>query len=248
MKNFDLIEKYFTNDLTPEEQLLFNKQLQKNKDFEKEFRFQKDLKQAIVSNQRDELKSTLQSFESEIQKKSGYQSIPKKWLIAASVILLLGLGSILIKTAYFPSPERLFVQNFEPYRNIIQPVARGENINTIESSAFVAYENKNYHKAINLFNSVEDPDTTYILFYKAMCQLSINNAAEAIKLLTPIATSAKDKDQDKNFKELSNWYLALAYLKNNEEAKAISQFSLVAYHPSHTFKKEEAKSILDALK
>ncbi len=247
MKNSDLIEKYFENSLTPKEQLVFNDLLQNDKTFKKEFVFEKDLKKVIAINQRESLKSTLQNFESKINNDSKLFFLPKKWLVAASIILLVGLGFWFVKNSYFPSDKKLYTQNFEPYRNIVQPIVRGKKINTIEYKAFVAYENRECHKAINLFNSSVNSEVDYIQFYKAMCYLSLNKTSNAINLLLPIATSEIKNNSNKNFKEIANWYLGLAYLKNNEKQKAISQFYLIANYPNKTYKKEEAIKILGYL-
>jgi len=244
MNNIDLIEKYFENSLNPKEQISFNDMLQNDKDFKKEFLFQKDLKKAISLNQREELKLDLQQFEKEYQEKAKENIFFNKWLIAASIAILFGFGIWFAKDHYFPSNEKLYAQNFEPYRNVVQPIVRGESSKTIEYSAFVAYENKDYHKAINLFNSVSNPNKPYIQFYKAMCFLSLSKTDEAIQVLLPITISKPDKDSSKNFTEIANWYLALAYLRSGNTDKALSQFSLVANHPTYTFKKEEAKKII----
>ena len=247
MNDFDLIEKYFEYSLTPKEQVEFNDQLQNNEEFKKEFLFQKDLKKAISLNQREELKLDLQQFEKEFQEKSNKGFLFNKWLIAASVALLIGFGFWFAKDTYYPSNEQLFAQNFKPYRNIVQPIVRGENPKTIEHSAFVAYENKDYHKAINLFNSVNNPNEPYIQFYKAMSLLSLNKTDDAIQILLPVAVEKRSSSSSKNFSEMANWYLALAYLKNGNSEKALSQFLVVANHPSYTFKKEEAKKIIEYL-
>jgi hypothetical protein len=247
MNSIDLIEKYFENSLNSKEQISFNDLLQNDKEFKKEFLFQKDLKKAISLNQREELKLDLQQFEKEYQEKSKENVSFYKWLVAASIALLLGFGAWFVKDHYFPSNENLYAQNFEPYRNIVQPIVRGENPKTIEYSAFVAYENKNYHKAINLFNSVADPNKPYIQFYKAMCFLSLNKTDDAIQLLLPVATSNNKNDSSKDFSEMANWYLALAYLKSGNTDKALSRFLVIANHPTNTFKKEEAKKIITFL-
>ncbi|NOQ91712.1 MAG: hypothetical protein GQ552_03235 [Flavobacteriaceae bacterium] len=247
MNNSDLIEKYFENSLSPKEQLIFNDLLQSDKAFKKEFVFEKDLKKVIAINQKENLKSTLQNFESKIKNDSKLFFLPKKWLVAASIILLVGIGFWFVKNSYFPSDKKLYTQNFEPYRNVIQPIVRGEKINTIEYKAFVAYENRECHKAINLFNSSTNSEADYIQFYKAMCYLSLNKTTSAINLLLPIATSETKNDSNKDFKKIANWYLGLAYLKNNEKQKAISQFSLIANQPGKYCKKEEASKILGYL-
>lgn len=243
MNNIELIDKYFENSLTPKEQNSFNDLLQNDKEFKTEFLFQKDLQKVIAINRREGIKQDLQQFEKEFQKKTK-GTFFNKWLIAASIALLIGFGLWFVKDSYFPSNEQLYAQNFEPYRNIVQPIVRGESPKTIEYSAFVAYENKDYHKAINLFNSVTNPNETSIQFYKAMSFLSLNKTDDAIQTLLPIATLKEVESSSKNFTEMANWYLGLAYLKNDNLEKALSQFSIVANHPTYTFKKEEAKKII----
>jgi tetratricopeptide (TPR) repeat protein len=244
MKNEDLIDKYFKSSLSPKEQLLFNDLLLNNNDFKAEFVFQKDLRKIISIKQQEDLKSTLQQFEENIQKKSTFLFISKRWFIAASLALLLGLGFWFVKDTYFISSEKLYSQHFEPYRNIIQPIERGENENTLEFKAFVAYEKGDYYKSINLFNSVVNSSDTYILFYKAMGLLEVNKTLDAIDILIEIANSKNHKESDKNFDEIANWYLGLAYLKIKENEKAISQFSKIVNRSTDTFKKEEAAKIL----
>lgn len=238
MNNIDLIDRYFGNSLSPKEQLLFNDLLQNNEDFKNEFVFQKDLKKVIALNQRENLKSTLQQFEDNAIKNTKILFLSKKWLIAASLALLIGLGFWFVKNTYFISSEKLFTQNFEPYRNIIQPIVRGESSNTIEYRAFLAYENNDYHKAINLFNSVNNQDATYVSFYKAMCYLSLDKTTEAINLLEPIILSSNLVEMDKQLSEKADWYLALAYLKTGENKKAVSKFLIVIDRPCNACKKK----------
>jgi tetratricopeptide (TPR) repeat protein len=246
MNKIDLIDKYFSNSLSPKEQLEFNKLLRSDEKFKKEFSFQKDLQKAIYRNQRTDLKKVLQNFE---QNKSVVKlfNSSKKWLAAASILLIIGFGFIYINNNVFPSPDELFVQNYEPYRNIVLPIERGDNSNTIVHSAFVAYENENYHKAINLFNSVPNKNEPYILFYKSMCYMSLNRTGDAISLLKTIAWSDDDPNSENNFKELANWYLALAYLKLNENEQARKQFSIIANDTDDVYKKEDSRQILKHL-
>ena len=247
MKNLELIDKYFNNSLNTKEQLLFNELIQNDEGFKAEFLFQLDLKKAIAKNKQDHLKKTLSGFESKIDSRMSFFNIPIKWMVAASLILIVGLGSFIIKNSFFPSTEKLFVENYSPYRNIIRPIVRGEESNSIEYSAFLAYENGDFHKAINLFNSLDNQNTSFIPFYKAMCYLSLDKMNEAIHLLEPLSTDpltySENPDEKLNFK--SEWYLGLAYLKNGENDKAISKFLIVIDQPcDDCIKKRKAENIL----
>ena len=70
MKNFELIDLYFDNSLSPKEQLLFNDLLQNDLDFKNEFIFRKDLKKVIAVSQQEDLKASLGQFENKIQQNS----------------------------------------------------------------------------------------------------------------------------------------------------------------------------------
>ena len=170
--------------------------------------------------------------------------LPKKWLVAASVFILATIGLYSVKTEYFPSNEVIYETYFQSCRNTIQPVVRGENPNTIEYRAFVAYEAHDYYKAINLFNSVADPEAPYINFYKGLSYMEINKLNRAIALLYPITKAKNLKGKSANFDEKAKWYLALAYIKNNENKKAIEELSLIGNQPPDTYKKEEALEVL----
>ena len=78
-----------------------------------------------------------------------------------------------------------------------------------------------------------------------MSLLSLNKTDDAIQVLLPVAAEENTSSSSKNFAEMANWYLALAYLKNENSDKALSQFLVVANHPTYTFKKEEAKKIIE---
>jgi len=247
MKNHDLIDRYFNNSLGPKEQKLFNDLLQNDSNFKDEFIFQKDLRQVIKVSQQEELKSTLSQIEEKARLKSNFMRIPKKWMVAASFLLITALGVWGVKSLYYPSNEAIYETYFQIDRNTVQPVVRGENLKTIEYRAFVAYESQDFYKAINLFNSVKNPDETYILYYKGLCFLALEKTDEAISILNQVALGKNTDDQSVNFKEKANWYIALAHLKNNENKKAISKLSLIQNNPSSKYKKQEAQEVLNFL-
>ena len=244
-ENFDLIDRYFDNSLSPKEQFAFNSLLQTDEEFKSEFLFRKDLKKVLAVQQRDELKESLKAIEQKASMSSKLAIIPKKWLVAASFALILSLGIWSVKSFFFPPHSAIYQEYFQTSRNTVQPIVRGENVQTIEYRAFVAYEAENYHKAINLFNSVDNPHVAYIEFYKAMCYLSLDKTSEAIPLLESVAYSSNLSGKSSGFDEKSAWYLGLAYLDLNDTEKAIAQFSKIANGSESQFKFKESKEILE---
>lgn len=244
-ENFELIDRYFENSLSPKEQFTFNSLLQTDEEFKSEFLFRKDLKKVLGVQQREELKDSLKDLEKKASTSSRLSVIPKKWLVAASFALILSLGIWSVKSYFFPSHSAIYQEYYQASRNTIHPIVRGENVPSIEYRAFVAYESKNYHKAINLFNSVENPQSPYIEFYKAMCYLSLDKTSEAIPLLESVAYSTDLSGKSIGFDEKSDWYLGLAYLDLNATEKAIDQFSKIANGPESHYKYRESIEILE---
>ncbi len=249
MKNLDLIEGYFENSLNAKQRIEFNELIQTDEEFKKEFLFQKDLKRAIKQHQNEELKETLVQFESKLKRNFQFGMLPSKWLVAASLTLILSFGSWAVKNYVFPSNERIFETYFEPYRNTVLPIVRGEEMNTIQYRAFLAYESGEYHKAINLFNSVGNQDEKYVRFYKAMCYLSVDKTQEAIETLLPLSQDSDGSIEDLDWRQKAEWYLALAYLKQNKEKEALHYLDkLKDQNQELRFMKEEAIKVSGLLK
>lgn len=206
MDKSDYIIKHFEGTLSNEELKEFNTLLITDNDFKEAFEFQKELQETLVLNDREQLKEEIQSWDTD-RKKHDF----KPWLIAASFIILLTIPSFWYFGQSDLSNEDLFATNFEPYRNVVHPIVRGENSDDLKIKAFIDYEAKNYKEALNSFNVLlnEGNDAT-ISFYKANTLMQLNKTNEAIPILE---TNVKNSDtlQDRNL-----WYLALAYLKNND--------------------------------
>lgn len=248
MKNLDLIDGYFENTLTPKERLKFNELIQHDEAFKNEFLFQKNLKKAISNHQNQELKETLETFESKLQKSSLFSVIPAKWMAAATIILLLTLGTWVTRNYVFPSNEQIFEAYFEPYPNTVLPIVRGSEVNSIEYRAFVAYESGEYHKAINLFNSVKNADAKHILFYKAMCYLSVDKSDQAIQTLLPLADDSSSQVDRMDWRQKAQWYIALAYIHQEKEQEALYYLSALKNQDQELrFKQKEAKKVSEFL-
>ncbi len=248
-ERFDLIDRYFENALSPKERLEFNDLLQNNEEFRKEFLFHKDLKEAITRHQNEELKETLGKFETNLNKNSRFSVVPVKWLAAASLAVLLSLGSWMVKNHVFPSNETIFETYYEPYPNTVFPIVRGSELHTIEYRAFLAYEAGEYHKAINLFNSVENPNEKHIEFYRGLCLLSVGKTEDAIRTLIPLTEPDQGTLQNMDCRQKATWYLGLAYLKQGKEEEARYFMDILRNQNEELrFKKEEAEKVYELLK
>ena len=238
MNKDQLLQKYLDHSLTEEETVLLEKEIKENPDFQRELDEASEVRKAIIAHKKEQLRTTFKTLEQSQKKPFITKLIP--FSIAASVFI-----SILI-VAYFlmnspVSHETLFLENFEPYRNIIIPIERGEtppHNKNLEYDAFYNYETGNYDTALQEFTRLyETEKTSYYLFYKAICELQLDKVDAAIDSFL-----AHQKLND-TFKEKGKWYLALAYLKNNDRAKCKIILEEVIQHKSYNYVK--AKQILE---
>ncbi|WP_109851450.1 tol-pal system YbgF family protein [Aquimarina sp. AU58] len=237
MKPQDLISKYIQGTLTIEEQQEFDTLLSVDQNFRDEILFHTNLKKVVEHKDDDNFRHLLSDLESNVKKKKTL----KWWYAAASILILLG-------TVYFwntkkpMSNEELFATYFKPYRNILQPVVRSDEHKNKISVAFNAYENGNFKKALDAFNTVlETEENDTLQFYKANALLKLNEAKKAIIIL-------EGQSEIKNsFSEKNHWYLAMAYLKVDQLNKAKEQLELLIKIPDSEYKKEEAKELLKKL-
>jgi tetratricopeptide (TPR) repeat protein len=235
MKHEELIEKYIQKRLTAKEELLFDELLKNDVAFKEEVNLHTNLKKVVEKD--DDIKFRKLISDTEEQAKEPRQKTSYiKWLAAASVVLLLGV-SYFFNMGQKLSTDVLFAQNFEPYRNVIAPIVRGNEQSDEKTLAFMAYEKGEYQTAITLFTKLytatKEP---YYLFYKANALLKLERANEAIPLLV---AHLKTKD---TLTEKTNWYLALAYLKLKDKQKAREFLNKVI--TNGLYKNKEAKKLL----
>ncbi|HMG14119.1 MAG TPA: tetratricopeptide repeat protein [Saprospiraceae bacterium] len=140
------------------------------------------------------------------------------WLrIAAGVILLIGITSLLWQYMNKPAGNNLYTDNFKPLPPISNTV-RGENSNAKSetiSDAMMAYGLGQYNKAINLFkqNLVHNSLDNESQLYLGISYLADNRPQNAIDALRKVRINSEEY-----FNEAS-WYLALSYLKMSDAGK-----------------------------
>ena len=247
MTNPELIDRYFEGSLTDEERKKFEELLEVDPDFKEEFLFQKDLKAVIEDNKRKELKTYLQEVEGKMSNKIVLPFIKREWLVAASLALTLAIGTWGVKNSFYPSNERIYNTYYDPYINTVQPITRGSNTLSIEYRAFVAYESGDFHKAINLFSSVKNPDRSYILFYKAMCYMSLDKLDEAMPILENIIAKNGKSANDLEWSNKANWYMALCHIKKDQDEQALFYLNRLLEYSKYEFKAQEAQRIIGFL-
>lgn len=113
--------------------------------------------------------------------------------------------------------DKLFETYYTPLEYDSQLMARGDEIISPElTSAMEVYQNKDYATALQRFNAIPQVDENYLI-YKAICLLETDKTKDAISLLEKLV----DNGESTEYYQQACWYLALAYLCNHEDEKAI---------------------------
>lgn len=232
-----LIQKYLKRTLTKVEQANFDKLMEKDSEFKNEVAFLEDFHKVAEAEGEDHLRNLLSDFETEYQPYK--KSSRTLWYVAASVIALLGM-------AYFftimqpTTSENLFADNFKPYKNVVHPVVRGAQVLDQKTKAFSTYNNRNYEEAILRFEALyNQTGTPYYLFYQANAFLANNQVEEAIPLLE------KHLETDDSLKDKTPWYLAMAYLKLQDNENARRYLKIVV--DNQTYRNKKAQELLEAI-
>lgn len=239
-----LIEKYFSHKQNEEEAKLFLELKNNDPEFREEVEFQESVRQVCKIEDDLKFKKMIASFEEELQQEQKSLKMNRNlyYKIAVAAVLIVSFG-YLATTVFFktPSNTELFASYFETSKNVSYPITRSSAEEEKLAEAFIAYEDKNYSKALTLFENyfTATKDTT-ILYYKANVLLATDKPAEALEVLVNVENSSS------NLASRTHWYKALAYLKTNQQSEAVKELEILLKN-KEAFKKEEAEKLLKKL-
>jgi|SRR5690554_6936784 len=229
-----LIEMYFSNGLSPEDQRELEDLLNKDEKLRSEFDFQLEVRAAIRKKEHKSLKKRLRRVESKASDKSSF-----KWLAAAAaIIILLGLTWYFGVSSKQNAYNGLYLAHFKTYPNVVAPIERSQ-INespTLMQEAFYQYEHGEYEAAYGSFQKLYDREKSeYAAFYGGVSLMANGQYADAI-----VQFDRVQNGDNPEFEIASKWYLALAYLKLGDKSTAIPYLKAVQ-NSSHALRQEAAE-------
>jgi len=149
--------------------------------------------------------------------------------VAASILLI--FVCIVGYNFYRLSPGRLFAENYTPYELTTTP----DGNDSIASKIEKVYREKNYAEVIKL-NANSVPSVRDI-FLTAMSFLETDDPSRAISNFQVVIADMKN-DKNAVLKDAAEYYLALAYLKNNDYDQAIELMNMIHDNSSHSYTKK----------
>lgn len=244
-KDIELIDAFYQGTLDPVNAEAFNKRRETDPDFDQKVTDYTRIMKEIKAFGEAEFIDKIKSWEADIvtgketTKEAKVISLRQVWSIAAAIVLIaLPLGYILYNS--FAVKQDLYVAYFEPYEDMIS--SRANEVNLLDK-AMESYNQGLYTEAILTFRRFleTNPDHEGAHTYLAISYLANDDAKAAIDILERHYISDTGL-----YRELTDWYLALAYLRIEQKAKATAILKKIQADHSHIYNMK-AISLLDDL-
>lgn len=213
-----IIERYIFNQMPQDEYYAFTKRLEEDQDLREKT---KNTRLMLIGIQEAELTDWINDFNKSLpfkQKKAKIASklfSLKRWMVAASIIILVSLAGLLFFNP-FKSERKLFAEYYKPDPGLI--TAMGVSQNYFFDRAMIDYKTKNYESAIKVWKQLltEKPSNDTLNYFIASALLANDKAADAIPYFEKVLT-----DSNSYFLNDTYWYLGLALVKQQKSEKAI---------------------------
>jgi TolA-binding protein len=242
-KRFELIEAYIHNELSNDDQELFDTLMRTDEDFKEDVEIQQQLAAELNKPDRLQFRAALQHAESihRLETQISRFTLPRWVRYAAAIIIIGAVSSPLLYNMYKTSPKNLYEVYYESYES--SSVNRGGMETTDFDRAMEAFDEEDFDVANNLFTTflTENPENQAAAFYKGMCLMELEDAEGSVHYFERLILDANNL-----FVEQAQWYVSLAYLKLNTPDKAVPYIEELSAYPNPY--REKALKLLDKLK
>lgn len=210
---YERIERYINNDLSTEETVLLKQEMEASSELAQTVRLHQRMHEALSDTAVMELEDTLLRLRhgGSGQLRSIFRS---RWLMAASVLLVLGLGLLLL----WPSRSTYdYAEAFRPYPSYLSTRSVEKDAADLLNQADALYGAGNYEAALPLFQELATatPENKAVAFYAAYCQLELKRYGTARQSFLDIIQHGNS-----DYVQPAQWYLVRLYLETDEQAAA----------------------------
>lgn len=248
MKTIDFsyfIERYNAGEMNEAETTWFLKELDNNEKLRKEVDLRKKTDMVLKTHDVIQLRNKLTEIEriraAEKPVKTPVKSMSLRY--AAIIAGLMIVGGITLYNGRSMTNDEILDRFYKSYEVTSPSRSQQAILNSDYSTAIEYYNIHDYRNAALYFSKVVDSDPRY------MESTMLNGVSNFEVRNYPDAESSFIKVIDNNdnlFLEDSQWYLALCYLRTNEQEKAFDQLN--AINKSESIYKRDAKKIMKKMK
>ncbi len=225
-KSRHLISKYLDGELSTDELSRFEEVLEHDQVLQSELELYKEVEDALSDTEVLNLRAQLELIHEEYT--PGIERIKEKttrkvfkYAVAAGVAMAVSLGTYGLFFNH-ASGNRIVSQFYKPYDVTLVNRSENTNMDAVLKEGLTYYENKEYVKAIPLFNEVLEMNPRNIAsnLYAGISQFEIELYKDANESFNKVI-----EHNDNLYIEQADWYLGFCYLLMNEREKAITQFT-----------------------
>ncbi len=210
---FDKIERYLNNTLPEDEFINFEKEIAEHPALAEEVEKHRTLHTILSDTDTLIFKEKLGNISARIkEEEKARKSRLIFWKIAASIAVILGLGSFFwyANTSTHNKNQELYLAYYQPF--LTEDVTRGDSDATLQH-IMQHYANKHYDSVINGLQGYNNlAKQKRLQLYLGISYLSTNQEKKALSLFQNIQDSS-------TYHEIALWYQALTYLKLNQSKK-----------------------------
>jgi len=248
MKTIDFsyfIERYIAGEMNDAEKEWFRKELEGNERLRHEVDLRRKtdmvLKNQDIINLRNKLNLIEKKRETNIPVKGPGKNVKLKY--AAIIASLVLLGSLVLFSGRNLSNDEILNRYYQSYVTTTSSRSDFTEINSDYSMALDYYRVHDYRNAAIYFSKVlaNNSKDMQITLLNGVANFENSNYPEAKRSLRKVID-----DNDNLYIDHANWYLALCYIKTEEQVKAMEQLAVIT--ESKSIYRNDARKILRKLK
>lgn len=217
-EELETIERYLLKQMPEDEYAAFDMKLQKDSTLQSKVH---SLRLLFLGISESALEDEVKQFHKELDaarphyRKTGKIFSLKQWLIAASIVVIAGIATLL----YFnrdSREEKLFAAYYKPDPGLMTAMSVSDNYEF--DRAMIDYKTKNYDSAIHAWEKLlaAKPDNDTLNYFIASAWLAKENNEKAITYFQKVII-----DTSSYFLHDAYWYTGLALLKAGKRKEAI---------------------------
>jgi tetratricopeptide (TPR) repeat protein len=225
---FERIESYLFGQMTAEDRQVFEQNIATDELLKAQV---EQVQLMLIGIKEASLTTKLNHFHNELPAsnkvgKTNNLFTLRRWLVAASITLILALGGwLLFKKS---NNEKLYADFFQPDPGLISAMSTTDNY--IFDKAMIDYKTGNYNEAITAWKSLlkNNLNNDTLNYFIGSSYMGLSNTREAIPYLQKVVVIPQSY-----FVRDAYWYLGLATLKENKLQEAIPLIER-SEHPQKT--------------
>ena len=231
----DHLDRVLSGEPSPETEALINSDQELAKEWRAILFALEGIREAGLNEKVSTVRNKYKSEQSVVAKPAGgvvrtlYRNA---FRVAACLLLLIGAAAIYkYSTVSSGSVYQEYYQSFE---------LNTSRSSTVQDTIEQAYRTKNWKQVLSI-SSMQKPSTTKISFLTAMAAMELKEYATAVESLKEVM-AANARSGDNYFQDEAEYYLALAYLANNEVDNALPWLQKIRNDENHTYN-QKAKEL-----